>query len=650
MLSPDQRLRANLRHLYAARADETVAALRVLLQRYGVAQAPLSGTGPPTIRARIPAAGDVALIAYADSIRSAGGPHAGGPPLAALRRFARRYLKGAINTLHLLPFYPWDTDRGFSVTDYRAVDPRNGTWAEVEALAADFTHLMVDLVINHASLDNPLVQGALTGDPRYADYVIRYDDGTQPDVDALAALARPRPHPVLTRYTVEEEAGQQRATFAVAGDTAPGGSAPAGDQPHRGAASDGGSGGTPAADGRADGWVWTTFSRAPNADGSAATRQVDLNFRNPRVLLEMLEVLLQYRSHGADWVRLDAAGYLWKELGTPSLHHPNTHRLLQVLRDALAGAPELVTIAEVNEPQAALLPYLGTGDAAESDLVYQFAHFPLAVHALLSGGGSHYKRWLRTLEPFAGRQFITVLGSHDGMGRKPLLGLLPEQDLEWLVDTLVTAHRALPNYARQPGGGRIVYELCATPWSLLNRPDGGEELALQIDRYAACAALGLMLRGVPAFYLNGLLGVPNRLDPGQLDEHRSINREQFAEAALFAELDDPRTPLARVLARLLRMIAARASEPAFAPGGPPLELLDTPAAVVAVVARNARRRVVAVTNVSAEPQWVALDTALFRGRRVRELITGAELWLPAGPLWNQRLMPYDVRWLTTARA
>ena len=920
-MNRDHRLRANLRHLYGAGADETLAALRVLLQRYGVAQAALVGTGsvaaapharhhpdasgasetstaatavaaggaspgsvrtghpiqarspvggaaevsgaaatgaepgpattpahtsaagdvaptaadairadagseaelparaaaatrvPPAIRARIPAAGDVALIAYADSIRSAGGPHAGGPPLAALRRFARRYLEGAINTLHLLPFYPWDTDRGFSVTDYRAVDPRNGTWAEVEALAADFTHLMVDLVINHASLDNPLVQGALTGDPRYAEYVIRYDDGAQPDAEALAALARPRPHPVLARYTVEEEAGQQRATFAVADDTAPGGSAPAGGRlpgsttaatgpgntapaggrPRDTSRADTGAGGTaPAAEataagpgsegaaaggagadrdlqagaphGRATsaavpgdpapaggpakggtaavpvgtarasgrhhggttpatgprgtitgvttsaggrvsgGWVWTTFSRAPNADGSAATRQVDLNFRNPRVLLEMLDLLLHYRSHGADWVRLDAAGYLWKELGTPSIHHPNTHRLLQVLRDALAGAPELVTIAEVNEPQAALLPYLGTDDAAECDLVYQFAHFPLAVHALLSGDGSHYKRWLRTLEPFAGRQFITVLGSHDGMGRKPLLGLLPERDLEWLVDTLVTAHGALPNYAQQPGGGRIVYELCATPWGLLNRPDRGEELALQIDRYAACAALGLVLRGVPAFYLNGLLGVPNRLDPGQLDEHRSINREQFTEGALFAELDDPRTPLARVLARLLRLIRARASEPAFAPCGPPLELLETPPAVVAVVAAagSARRgvaptdlsadpqqvaqatatsrlrgehrvvaptdlsaeprqvaqatatsrlrggrRVVALTNVAADAQQVTLASSLFGGRsQVRDLITDAAWTVPAGTTWKFELAPYQVVWLT----
>ena len=531
-----RRLRANLRHLYGVDADRTLAELRALWDRHGLAEpAPEAGAGAVPGTARIPEAGDVALIAYADSIRGAGGS-----PLAALRRFVRRSLPaGSINTLHLLPFFPWDTDRGFSVQDYRAVDPRNGTWSEIEALARDFAHLMVDLVINHASLDNPLVQGALTGDPRYRDFVIRYDDGAQPDAAALAALTRPRPAPVLTRYYVVATGGHIRATF------------------------DARSGG------RTGGWVWTTFSRSPNADGSAATRQVDLNFRNPRVLLEMLDVLLCYRGHGADWLRLDAAGYMWKELGTPSIHHPNTHRLLQVLRDALAGRADLVSVAEVNEPQDTILPYLGSADAGvESDLVYQFAHFPLAVHALLSGDAGHYKRWLGTLEPFAGRQFITVFGSHDGMGRKPVIGLLPDADLERLVTMLAAEHGALPNYARQAGGGRIIYELCATPWSLINRADAEEPLQLQVDRYAACAALGLTLRGVPAFYINGLLGVPNRLDPGQLDENRSINREQFDEQALYAELDDRGSQMRCVLERLLHLIAVRTGEPAFAPGGP----------------------------------------------------------------------------------
>ncbi|MCY4484699.1 MAG: alpha-amylase family glycosyl hydrolase [Spirochaetaceae bacterium] len=624
-----RRLEANIRQVYGRRADRTLAELQELWKRHRLAVAAPeagagAGTGPGA--ARVPEAGDVALIAYADSIRGAGGA-----PLAALRRFVRRYLAGgSINTLHLLPFFPWDTDRGFSVQDYRAVDPRNGTWADIEALAGEFAHLMADLVINHASLDNPLVQGALTGDPRYRDYVIRYDDGEQPDAAALAALTRPRPDPVLTRYFLVAAGGHMRATFdSPAKEGAPDDEAPI----------------------RADGWVWTTFSRPPNPDGSAATRQVDLNFRNPRVLLEMLEVLLCYRGHGADWVRLDAAGYMWKELGTPSIHHPNTHRLLQVMRDALAGRADLVSVAEVNEPQETILPYLGSPDAGvESDLVYQFGHFPLAVHALLSGDASHYKRWLGTLEPFAGRQFITIYGSHDGMGRKPVLGLLPDADLERMVQDLVAGHGALPNYARQAGGGRIIYELCATPWSLINRADAGEPPQLQVDRYVACGALGLVLRGVPAFYINGLLGVPNRLDPEQLDENRSINREQFDEAALYAELDDRGSQMRRVLDRLLHLIEIRAGEPAFDPGGPPLQVLDSPAAVVAVAADGRGRRVVALTNLSAEPQRLRLSTALFRGQgRVRELISGAERTVPAEEAWDMLLAPHDVTWLAGTR-
>ena len=612
------RLEENLRRLYGTGADEALAELRELWGRHGLAATTRpagTGTEAPGGPPSMPGAGDVALIAYADSIRGAAGP-----PLAALRRFVQRYLARAVNTLHLLPFFPWDTDRGFSVKDFRAVDPRNGTWSDIEALAREFSHLMVDLVINHASLDNPLVQGALTGDRRYRDFVIRYDDGAQPDAAALAALTRPRPDPVLTRYYVVASGGYKRATF----DPPPDGSA-----------------------GTTGGWVWTTFSRPPNADGSAATRQVDLNFRNPRVLLEMLEVLLCYRGHGADWVRLDAAGYMWKELGTPSIHHPNTHRLLQVLRDALAGGAELVSVAEVNEPQDTILPYLGSAEGeVECDLAYQFAHFPLAVHALHSGAAGHYKRWLGTLEPFAGRQFITVFGSHDGMGRKPVLGLLPDDDLERMVQELVAGHGALPNYARQAGGGRIVYELCATPWSLINRADADEPLQLQVDRYTACAALGLMLRGVPAFYINGLLGAPNRLDPERLDENRSINREQFDEQALYAELDDRGSQMRLVLERLLHLIAVRTREPAFAPGGPPLQVLDSPDPVVAVVATGGGRRVLALTNVSSLPQPMRLATTLFPDQTsVSELITGAETPVPDDPVWELRLAPYEVRWL-----
>ena len=138
MMDVPPRLQANLRHLYGAGADAALAELQELWARHGLAAAPpAAGTevGAPDAAAAMPGAGDVALIAYADSIRGTAGA-----PLEALRRFVERYLERTINTLHLLPFFPWDTDRGFSVQDYRAVDPRNGTWADIEALAREFSH------------------------------------------------------------------------------------------------------------------------------------------------------------------------------------------------------------------------------------------------------------------------------------------------------------------------------------------------------------------------------------------------------------------------------------------------------------------------------------------------------------------------------
>ena len=225
------------------------------------------------------------------------------------------------------------------------------------------------------------------------------------------------------------------------------------------------------------GWVWTTFSRPPNADGSAATRQVDLNFRNPRVLLEMLEVLLCYRGHGADWVRLDAAGYMWK--AARHAEHPSSQHPPDVAgaagRTGRPRGPGDRGRGERAAGHGAAVPGEHWTQGVECDLAYQFAHFPLAVHALLSGDAAPLPALAReTLDPFAGRQFVTVYGSHDGMGRKPVhraaAGRRPRADG---AGCLVAHHGALPNYARQAGGERIIYELCATPWSLINRAARG---------------------------------------------------------------------------------------------------------------------------------------------------------------------------------
>ena len=594
----EKRVRDNLRHLYGAAADDAYSLLVGVERSYRG-------------RAAAPTEDEVALITYADSILGDAGP-----PLQALARFCHRHIGGVLNTVHVLPFYPWDTDRGFSIQDYYAVHEENGTWEDFSALGEAFDHLMVDVVLNHASLDNPLVQGALTGNPSFRNYVVRYDVDAAPHAHELAQLARPRSTPPLTRYYLSDGGGG--ATF---------------DPPFDGA--------EPA------GWVWTTFSRPDAADGTVTTRQVDLNFSNPEVLREMLQILLFYRERGSDWIRLDAAGYIWKELGTASLHHANTHRALQVLHDMTADAGVL-TIAEVNEPQATVLPYLGTGSEPESDLVYQFAHFPLAVQAVLTGNGSHYSRWVESLRPLQGRQFITLLGSHDGMGRKPVIGLLPDEELDAMVATLVADHGALPNYAQLPGGEDVVYELCATPWSLVNRAGGGEPLATQVDRYCCVAALGLALRGVPGIYLNGLLGMPNRLAADHLDENRTVNRERYHEAELEELLKDPDSRCRQVLDRLLHLIEVRRAEPAFSPSGPDLEVLDLGRAVVGLIVRpeaEQDKTLLALTNVSDVAKTLVVDARALGSDEWVDLLAQTHGSTEANGSLTIQLAAYQSVWL-----
>jgi len=568
---------------------------------------------------------DIALITYANSIEDGTGNLT---PLAALHDVLTRYqIMERLPIVHLLPFYPWDTDRGFSVKDYRQVNPAYGTWDDVARLNVS-AKLMFDFVANHASIDNPLVQGALierhldVSDERYAavapykNFVTAYSDDARPDDDDLAALSRPRPNPVLTRYTVLEEGGVLRALL---------GAAPAG------------------AEVLGTGWVWTTFSRPQRDDGSEDTRQVDLNFAEPQVFLETIKILLFYISQGAELVRLDAIGYIWKKLGSTSLHEPEAHTLLVAIDEVLSwAAPGVISIAEVNEPQDKVFDYLGTAERRESDLVYQFTHFPLAVLAVLTGSGKHWRDWLPTADTFRGRQFITALGSHDGMGMKPVLGIVPDEELEAFTKALVDEYGALPNYAKLPGGKEIVYETAATPWNLINRPDSTEALEVQLDRYLVVLALGLLPRGVPALYINGLLGAENYQPAGGLDEHRTVNREVFDLAWLTEQLNDTTNRHRRVLDRILALLALRAGETSFDADGPAPEVVDAGNdAVIAVrlVSPEGDRRLLSLINVSQDAQ----ETTLVLDETKRDLVSNTNID-SGSPV---TLDPYRIVWLVS---
>src|ERR1700730_12552778 len=132
---------------------------------------------------------DAVLITYADTF-----PQAGVSPLRALRDFAARHLQGHVSTIHLLPFFPYSSDYGFSVVDYERVDPPLGGWEDIAELRTRFK-LMFDLLLNHVSVQSDWFQGFLRDEPEYERFFITVDPATD-----LPGVTRPRTSPLLTRF------------------------------------------------------------------------------------------------------------------------------------------------------------------------------------------------------------------------------------------------------------------------------------------------------------------------------------------------------------------------------------------------------------------------------------------------------------------
>jgi sucrose phosphorylase len=572
---------------------------------------------------------DAALICYGDSLVSSDGS---ANPLRSLKALLESDpVRGMFSVVHILPFYPWDTDRGFSVIDYRQVDPKLGGWDDIGRLAG-LARLMFDLVMNHASFRNPLVQGGLIArhlpedHPRYGTYaplrglVLAYDVQDAPGDDDLCDVVRPRPNKLLTPYVVFE-----------ASDTTLG--AVLGTPEH-------------VADGArvlGSGLVWTTFSRPPDAEGRETTCQVDLSFRDSATFLEMLDICLFYAEHGGTLLRLDAVAYVWKKLGSTCIHEPETHTLLSALGDVLAVAfPQLLTVGEINEVQDQAFTYLGE----ECHLVYQFAHFPLAVYGVRTGDAGPYARWLATQEEAGGRQFLTVLGSHDGMGLKPVRDrFLNDQQIDGLVADL-EAHGGRSNFGILPGGRRIVYEVCGTAWSLVNEGLAGDEQT-RMARFLAVVSLGMIPRGLPAFYINGLLATDNYDPPEGLDEHRTLNREILDLHRVLASLLSQGGRMQQAAAGIAHMLAVRADCAAFSPWGPEPSVLDLGNHVIGarVQASDASEDPVTVlVNLSDAPQPVGLIWET--DAEAKDLLTGRSLASGEGGSLALRLAAYETVWLS----
>ncbi|MFQ5576796.1 MAG: sugar phosphorylase, partial [Anaerolineae bacterium] len=525
---------------------------------------------------------DAILITYGDQVQAP--PH---PPLHVLAQTLTRHLKGVVSGVHLLPFYPYSSDDGFSVIDYTAVNPALGSWGDLQSLRANF-RLMFDAVINHISTRSRWFQEFLRGNPRYADYFIVESPATD-----LSAVTRPRTHPLLTPV---QTAGGPRH-------------------------------------------VWTTFS--PD--------QVDLNYKNPAVLLDVINILLFYVSQGAEFIRLDAVGYLWKEVGTSCIHLPQTHRVIQLLRAVLdAVAPGVSLVTETNVPHAENIAYFGDG-SNEAQLVYNFSLPPLILHTLHTGDARALQNWAATLTtPGSRATYFNFIASHDGIGIMPAHGILTPAQIQTLVDKTL-AHGGLVSHKTNPDGSRSVYELNITLFDALSNPRRPEPQPLRVGRFMVSQAVMLALAGVPGIYIHSLVGsANNRAGVARTGLARTINRQKWQQAELEAALANPASTAGRVFRRYRRLLRARMARAPFHPNGGQEVIAASPA--VFALRRTSpagNEQVLCLHNMSARPQtFPGPASFLPPAARLTDLLSGRTL-RGTRPL---RLAPYQVRWLAPSPA
>ena len=509
---------------------------------------------------------DLLLITYGDQVRAEGEA-----PLRTLARAIDGLFERVVSGVHILPFYPYTSDDGFSVVDYTAVDPLLGSWTDLGPLRERY-RLMYDFVVNHISASSAWFQAFLLGEPGAEARFITLP----PDTD-VSQVTRPRTHPLLTHFETAE----------------------------------------------GDRWVWTTFS----AD------QIDLNFANPEVLLAMIDVMLLYVAEGATLLRLDAIGYLWKELGTRCIHLPQTHRAVQLFRSVLdVVAPSTLLVTETNVPHADNISYFGDG-TNEAQMVYQFPLAPLVLHALHTGDAQHLTAWASELAPPSNQTtFFNFLASHDGIGVVPASGILSKAEVDALA-AKVLAHGGRVSFKSNSDGSQSPYELNITLFDALSDP-GDRSDSYAVARFLCAHAIALALQGVPGIYIHSLVGSHNNLAGlAETGRARTINREKWEYGALAARLASAGSHERQVFDGMARLIRVRRAEAAFHPNAAQT-VVNVGNAVFAIRRGSNARQVLALHNVTAQPQQVMLDSAM------TDLLGGGAF----GP-GAVELAPYQVLWL-----
>lgn len=515
---------------------------------------------------------DVILITYGDQV-----VRPDEEPLVTLKLFLDEHVKDVINTVHILPFYPYSSDDGFSVIDYKDVSPRMGDWSHIHELS-DSYRLMFDGVINHISQYSYWFKSFLANDPKYKDFFLDMD----PSLD-LSKVVRPRTLPLLHEYKDVDE------------------------KIH---------------------YVWTTFSKD----------QVDLNYKNYKVLIAVLDALLFYVQQGANIIRLDAIAFVWKEVGTSCIHLPQTHELIQLMREVLhLISPELNIITETNVPHDENISYFGNGEN-EAQMVYNFALPPLLAYSINAGSTSVLTKWAKELHlPSDKVCFFNFTASHDGCGLRPVNGLLKEEEIDKLVKT-VEKRGGYVSYRSLEDGLKSPYELNASYIDIISDPN--EENHIRAKKMLLTQGVALAMPGVAGIYFHSLVGSQSDRDAVKKTAvYRSINREKLNYELLTHELNEPGNLRAMVYRSYKKLLSIRILEDVFDPYAP-FEFVALQDEIFAIERKSKKTKEILLALYNFTNKTILCNISKFSIEHGIELITQDTINTK-----NITLKPYDIKWI-----
>jgi len=526
-----------------------------------------------------------------------------------------------VNLVHIMPILKCPrgaSDGGYAVSDFRDVDERAGTLEQLRTLGETMREqdmlLTLDVVVNHTSNQHEWAERARAGEAKYQDYYYTFDDPEIPD-QYERTLPEVFPEQAPGNFTWDEDMGQ---------------------------------------------WVMTVFN----------TYQWDLNYRNPAVFIEMLDILLFWANQGADILRLDAVAFLWKKIGTQSQNEREAHILLQLFKDCCqVTAPGVLFIAEAIVAPSEIIKYFGEDAvvAKECEIAYNATLMALLWDAVATKNARLLREGIRSLpDKLEGATWLNYVRCHDDIGlgfddadiRKA--GYDPVAHRRFLLDWFTGGYEQSPARGRPfglnqaTGDARIAGSLASLA-GLESAIESGDEERIQrrIDLILTLHGIILSFGGLPLLYYGDELGTLNDYSYEE-DEHRYDDTRWIHRPVMDWERAERRhihgTPEERIFSGLRHMIDVRKETPAFADFNN-RELLhpDNPHLFAFLRSHPAKpaERVLVVANFNGEAETLDLESLGGRGRFEQQIpvdrITGATLRPQDGRL---TVPAYGIYWVS----